>query len=156
MSQIWAASWQKQQNGMCAQWWLRSAWASAQSDQFSLPAWRKLGSLATYWAHSEDSDQTGRMPRLIWLWSDWADAQTDLSLSWAHSHFVGFVVRRPVVLLIFCCLWVCGRSLTRFLFVTRPLRKDFLRWKNIIIIYVLISYKLYAAPGASFIKQISS
>ena len=25
----------------------------------------KLKSLATQWAHSEDSDQTGRMPRLI-------------------------------------------------------------------------------------------
>ena len=31
----------------------------------SLSAWRNLGSLATHWAHSEDSDQTGRMPRLI-------------------------------------------------------------------------------------------
>ena len=30
---IWATSWQNQQNGMCAQWRLRSAWASAQSDQ---------------------------------------------------------------------------------------------------------------------------
>ena len=30
---IWAASWQNQQNGMCAQRRLRSAWASAQSDQ---------------------------------------------------------------------------------------------------------------------------
>ena len=28
------------------------------------------------------------------LWSDWADAQADLNLRWAHSHFVGFVVRR--------------------------------------------------------------
>ena len=28
------------------------------------------------------------------LWSDWADAQADLSLCWAHSHFVGFVMRR--------------------------------------------------------------
>ena len=27
-------------------------------------------------------------------WSDWADAQADLSLRWAHSHFVGFVMRR--------------------------------------------------------------
>ena len=27
------------------------------------------------------------------LWSDWADAQADLSLCWAHSHFVGFVMR---------------------------------------------------------------
>ena len=31
---------------LCAQRRLRSAWA---------PAWRKLGSLATYWTHSEDS-----------------------------------------------------------------------------------------------------
>ena len=66
---ICAASWQNQQNGMCAQRRLRSAWASAQSDQSSLSAWRKLGSLATHWAHSEDSDQTGRMSRLIWVFS---------------------------------------------------------------------------------------
>ena len=30
---IWAASWQNQQNGMCAQRRMRSAWASAQSDR---------------------------------------------------------------------------------------------------------------------------
>ena len=36
----------------------------------SLPsAWRKLGSLDTHWAHSEDSDETGRMPRLIWVFA---------------------------------------------------------------------------------------
>ena len=34
-----------------------------------LSAWRKLGSLATHWAHSEDSEQTGRMPRLIWVFA---------------------------------------------------------------------------------------
>ena len=28
------------------------------------------------------------------LWSDWVDAQADLSLRWAHSHIVGFVMRR--------------------------------------------------------------
>ena len=44
-----------------------------------LSAWRKLGSLATHWVHSQD-------------WSDRADAQADLSLRRAHSHFVGFVV----------------------------------------------------------------
>ena len=38
---------------------IRPVWSES-----SLSAWRKLGSLATYWAHSEDSDQTGRMPRL--------------------------------------------------------------------------------------------
>ena len=66
-------------------------------------------------AHSQDSDQPGHPPSLIWvvavrmkkawvlsyplsaqrrLWSDWADAQADLSLRWVHTHFVGFVTRR--------------------------------------------------------------
>ena len=62
-------TWQNQQND-CA--------PSEDSDQpvhplslISLPlsAWRKLGPLTTYWAHSEDSDQTGRMPRLIWVFA---------------------------------------------------------------------------------------
>ena len=35
----------------------------------SLSAWRKLGSLATHWMHSEVSDQTGWMPRLIWVFA---------------------------------------------------------------------------------------
>ena len=60
---------------------LRPAWASAQSDQESL--------LCTQWvakdpkflhADSKDSDQTGRMPRLM-------------SLRWAHSHVVGLSCR---------------------------------------------------------------
>ena len=37
--------------------------------EFSLSARRKLGSLATHCTHSEDSDQTGRMPRLIWVFA---------------------------------------------------------------------------------------
>ena len=78
----WATSWQNHQNGMCAQQRLRSAWASAQSEQSSLSAWRKFGSLATHWANREDSDQTGRMPRLIWVFAG------------RTCHFVGFVTRR--------------------------------------------------------------
>ena len=54
---------------LCAQWRLRSARASAQSGQSSLSAWRKLASLATHWAHSEDSDQIGHIPRLIWVFA---------------------------------------------------------------------------------------
>ena len=63
---------------------------------------------------SQDSHQPGHQPSLIrvfavcmkkaWvlsypmsaqrrLWSDWADAQADLSLCCAHIHFVGFVMR---------------------------------------------------------------
>ena len=37
--------------------------------EFSLSAWRKLGSLATHWTQSEDFDQTERMPRLIWVFA---------------------------------------------------------------------------------------
>ena len=59
----WARTWQNVQSSMCAQWRLRSAWASAQADQSLLSAWRKHGSLATIWAHMQ------------WrLWWDWADA----------------------------------------------------------------------------------
>ena len=62
----WAASWHNQQSGMSTQQRLRSAWASAQSDQES--------SLCAQWvannpgflhADSEDSDQTGRTCRFI-------------------------------------------------------------------------------------------
>ena len=36
----------------------------------SLAAWRKkLGPLVTPWAHIEDSDHTGRMPSLIWVFA---------------------------------------------------------------------------------------
>ena len=44
----------------------------------SLSAWRNIGSLATNRAPSEDSDQTGRMPRLIWV------------IAGCTGHFVGF------------------------------------------------------------------
>ena len=46
---------------MCAQQRLRSACASAQSDQSLLSAWRILGSLATHCVHSEDWS-LGRCP----------------------------------------------------------------------------------------------
>ena len=73
-------------------------------------------------APSEDSDQLGHPPSLIrvftvrmkkpwvlsyplsaqWrLWSDWVDAQADLSFRWAHSHFVGFVMRRLTCIILF-------------------------------------------------------
>ena len=57
---------------------IRPVWSES-----SLSAWRNLGSSATHWAHSKD-------------WSDWADAQADLSLRWAHTHFDGFVMSRLI------------------------------------------------------------
>ena len=38
------------------------------------------------------------------LWSDWADAQADLSLCWAHSHFVGFVMMWLICVCLTCRL----------------------------------------------------
>ena len=77
----WATSWQNQQNGLCAQRRLGSAWASTQSDQSSLCAqWVAEDSMFLY-VDSEDSDQTGRMPRLIWVFTG------------RKGHFVGFVMR---------------------------------------------------------------
>ena len=64
---------------------------------------------------AKNSDQPGHPPNLIRvfavrmkkpsvlsyplgaqrrLWTDWVDAQADLSLRWVHSHFVGFVMMR--------------------------------------------------------------
>ena len=77
-------------------------------------------------APSENSDQPGHPPSLIrvfacaqWVakdpmflhadsedWSDWADVQADLSLRWAHSHFVGFVTRRLIYLFQHGCPWM--------------------------------------------------
>ena len=74
----WVASWQNQQSGMCSQRRLTSAWASD---------WRSTEPLATHWAHSEGSDQTRLMPRLIWVFA----GRTD--------NFVGFVVLRLIWLL---------------------------------------------------------
>ena len=44
---------------------IRPVWSES-----SLSAGRKCGSLATHWAHSDDSDQTGRMPRLMWVFAE--------------------------------------------------------------------------------------
>ena len=81
---MWAASWQNQQNGMHAQRRLRSAWASTQSDQSSLSAHWVAKDPNFLHADSEDSDQTGRMPRLIWVFAG------------RKCHFVGLVKRRLI------------------------------------------------------------
>ena len=62
---------------------IRPVWSES-----SLSAWRKLGSLSTYWVHSEDSDQTGRMPRLICVFA--GRTITLLVLSWGGSFFAFF------------------------------------------------------------------
>ena len=61
----------------------------------SLSAWRNIKSLATHWAHSKDSDQTGRMPRLIRV----------------------FAGRTLVILLVLSCCSSCVKKL-RTCFIT--------------------------------------
>ena len=63
---------------MCAQRRLRSA----------CPVWSEssmsAGSLATHWAHSEDSDQTGRMRRLIWVFAGRTGRFDSLLVLWLN------------------------------------------------------------------------
>ena len=54
------------------------------------------------------------------LWSDWADAQTDLSVRWAHNHFVGFVMRQLIRVLRH------GPSRLFHSFRARPIKKKLL------------------------------
>ena len=61
-----------------------------------LSAWRKLGSLATHRAHSEDSDQTGRMPRLIWVLAG-RTVIILLVLSWGCSVYVAVIQIQNIV-----------------------------------------------------------
>ena len=81
---IWAASWENQQSE-CA--------PSEDSDQPGHPpcpirvfavrmqkAWVLSNPMSAQWR----------------LWSDWIDAKADLSLRWAHTHFVGFLTRRLI------------------------------------------------------------
>ena len=64
---IWAAAWQNHQNDLCAQTQIRLG---------IHPVWSE-SSLSAH-ADSEDSDQTRRMPSLIWVFA------------WGTDHFVGF------------------------------------------------------------------
>ena len=96
---IWATSWKNQQNGMCTQQRLRSAWASAQSDQSLLCAQWVAKDLSFLHVDSEDSDLTRRVPRLIWVFAG------------PTCHFVGFVMRRLICLK--CADWKAKQTLLK-------------------------------------------
>ena len=58
---------------------IRPVWSGS-----SLSAWRNLWPSANHWAHREGSDQTGRMPRLLWVFAG------------CTCHFVDFVMRQLI------------------------------------------------------------
>ena len=66
---------------------IRPVWS-----EFSLSAWRNIWSLAIRWTHSEDPDQTGRMPRLIWVFA--GRTLNLLVLPWGGSSL--FHTQRPM------------------------------------------------------------
>ena len=77
----WAAAWQYQQNGHCAQRRNESAWASAQSDQSLCCLHEETMGPQLPIERTAKTDPTGRMPRLIWIFAG------------RKGHFVGFDMR---------------------------------------------------------------
>ena len=110
---------------LCAQRRLRSAWASAQSDQSLRHLHEKP------WVLSYPLTAQRR------LRSDWADAQTDPSLCWAHRHFVGFVMSWPrlwnllvLTKLILKFSWFCSVYMAGF----QPPWQAYLFYSNILFL----------------------
>ena len=62
----WAASWQNQQNDLCTQQRLGSAWASGQSDQSLLSAYAQAD-LNLHWVHSHFVGFVMRQLKLLWF-----------------------------------------------------------------------------------------
>ena len=97
---IWAASWQNQHTDICTQWSLRSAWASAQSDQ-SLHC-----ALSGYLRTQAFFMRTVKtLIRLGWC-------QADLSLHWAHMplcwfcHKAGHISFLCILFHVSICVWL--------------------------------------------------
>ena len=65
----WAVSWQNQQNGMCVKRRLRSSWAFAQSVQILRCSHDESLGPQLPIERTAKTDQTGRMPRLIWVFA---------------------------------------------------------------------------------------
>ena len=78
----WAASWQNRHNDLCAQQRLRSAWASAHSDQSLRSALNEKLRTPYFFKQTAKTAQTRRMPRLICV------------LAGCKGLFVGFIMRR--------------------------------------------------------------
>ena len=71
-------------NGMCTQWRQSSLSICLGRSESSMCAQKVAKDLSFLHADSEDSDQTGRMPRLIWVFAG------------RTCHFVGFVLCRLI------------------------------------------------------------
>ena len=98
VNDIWAATWQNQQNGYVP---------SEDSDQPGHPPIQIRVfaiRMKKAWILSYPLSAQRR------LWSDWADDHADLSPRWAHTHFVGFVMSWLIFLFRFLCCVGNGRN----------------------------------------------
>ena len=86
---------------------IRPVWSD-----YSLSAWRKFGSLATHWVHSEDSEQIGRMPGLLWVFT----GHTVISL--ALSRAGSYLTMRRFSLALSSVAQVLNRNLTSEHFIS--------------------------------------
>ena len=88
---LWATSWQNEQSGMCTQRRLGSAWAEPGHPPSLIRVFAVRMKKAWVLSYPLSAQQR--------LWSDWADAQADLSLHWAHMplcwfcHEAAFIIR---------------------------------------------------------------
>ena len=96
---------------------IRPVWSET-----SLSAWRNLWSLSIQWAHSEDSDdsdQSGRMSRLIWVFAGRILIVLVLSRRGSYYHYFRMVYSPAVTLYILLRLkekvkvknWTTGKQL---------------------------------------------
>ena len=103
---------------------IRPVWSES-----SLSTWRNIGALTTPWAHSEDSDQTGRMPRLIWVfpghtsfcWVLSCCSSHDLPVyqkicpwRWWLSRHLPAAMALPDYLLLHCPCWNVHKSIITY------------------------------------------
>ena len=104
---------------------IRPVWSES-----SLSAWRKLGSLATYWVHSEDSDQMGRMPRLIWVFAGHTVTLLVLSCRLFNellSNFFTFITENDCLVMNLRMLW-SGQALQNYVHPTEGSQGTYCFW----------------------------
>ena len=95
-----------------------------------LSAWSKLGSLTTHWAHSEDSDQTWWMPRMIWVFT--GRTLILLVLSWGGSYYFSCTsLKWNVWLLIMIKLCNRSRSVNSLRYVSIYLNDSIKRYYHL-------------------------
>ena len=131
--EVWTASWQNQQWCGCAHP------AKTQISLGICPVWSE-SSLCAQWvakdpsflrADSENSDQTGRMPRLIWVFA--GHTATLLVLSWGGSYmlvykFIDTPSYESDCWKCACCLVLCVKPITGGTIWRRPRPYSRGRW----------------------------